>query len=154
MAFAADPLEPIEMMDPVYDHVSSWEGFYVGIYGGVQTFADVFGMGGVVLGGNIMLSESILAGVEFDARYLADGPGFIEVFLDGRLGYTLSDDFLVYAKGGVGLFDFSTPIYTFGGGLEFMVADGFSIRGEGGAVGAIGDIPDAFYGSVGLFLHF
>lgn len=136
-ARAADPLVVPLSTDaalPVTDTEFDWHGFYAGVYGVTQS-SPVGGMQyglGVELGVNARF-EFVLIGAEVAYHGLGGGAGSTSYLQAvGRAGVMATDDLVVYAAGGVGI-DLGPPAETdvlFGGGLEYALSDGWSLRGQ------------------------
>ena len=133
---------------PVY-----WDGFYAGVLLGYhhESVDTVAGNGsGASLGGyagyNHLFSNNITVGVEGDYNAaFGSFSGFnweLSSFgtVRGRLGYAM-DRLHVYATGGLALMDFEASFagpgnpgletgWTIGTGLEYMVTENISARGE------------------------
>ena len=151
-AQAADLLLPADPV-MVYDDIAfSFEGFYIGVQGGAF-FTDDFGglnhtagVIGIVAGANFLVSDAILAGLEFQGDVYFGGVeggdnGFnaADALILARIGALVTDEVLVYAAAGVGLvggtgFD---PVgndtggyWAAGGGVEVAVTDNLGVRGE------------------------
>ncbi len=167
-ASAADGAIPV--VDPAIDYASDnyFEGFYAGLYaGGAVNLANNLHAGqdylgdwhdnrfnmGVVGGYNFLLTESILAGVEVQVGHsfnLSRQNGAEAIAL-ARIGYTLFDNYLIYAVGGAGYY-LGTGVFAFGGGAEWYLGDGLGLRYEMLAMGELGEnnLPDAVQGVDGV----
>ena len=64
------------------------------------------------------------------------------------------DSVAIYALGGLGIYDFGTPLWDVGLGVEAMVSDDFSIFGEGFLRQEIGVVPDVVHVQAGARFHF
>lgn len=148
-AFAADPIMPAPApIVPVVDNSSVWDGFYAGAnvgYGwgevdGLAGFDDIEGwLGGAQLGYNIALSGVVL-GVEGDYQFsdIKDGDIGINHFgtVRARVGADMGG-FLPYLTAGVAFGEFDDGVdqeydwgWTAGAGVEAMVMDNLSVKGE------------------------
>lgn len=151
-AQAADPV--LLPADPVmiYDDIAfSFEGFYIGVQGGgffTDNFGDfdhTAGLIGIVAGANFLVSDAILAGLEFQGDVYfggntASSSGFsaADALILGRVGALVTDEVLIYAAAGVGLIggtgfapaSETGAYYAIGGGAEVAVTDNLGIRGE------------------------
>lgn len=153
---AADAVvEPVPVAPaPVVQPPGFWNGFYVGALLGYhhESVESVPGSGdGATLGGyagfNYRLKNNIVLGVEGDYNAaFGDGwsglGGELTQFgtVRARVGYAM-DRWLVYAAGGLAYVQFD-PItgvnapdvdetgWTIGGGVDYMVTDNISARGE------------------------
>jgi len=149
-AFAADPIMPAPApIVPVVDNSSVWDGFYAGAnvgYGwgefddGAATL-DIEGwLGGAQLGYNMALS-GVVVGVEGDYQFsdIKDGDIGINHFgtVRARVGADMGT-FLPYLTAGVAFGEFDDGAddqeyewgWTAGAGVEAMVMDNLSIKGE------------------------
>lgn len=162
-AHAADLIieEPAAVVEAIgFD----WEGFYIGAQAGGQWYPDPdisYGLLGVHAGYNFLASESFLLGIEGTAEVITGDFGtYGEFFVNGRVGALVSDAFLLYGIGGVGVEvaedgdTFGT--YQLGAGLEAAVTDSVSVRGQLVGVGFFDD-DELFPGvkaTVGVSFHF
>jgi outer membrane immunogenic protein len=152
-AQAADLLLPAAP-EVIYDDVAfSFEGFYIGIQGGAfftdgyGGFDHTAGLVGIVAGANFLVSDAILAGLEFQGDVFFGGNdgddssfGAVDALILGRIGALVTDEVLVYAAGGVGIVggtgfevgtsDDTAGFYALGGGVEVAVTDNLGVRGE------------------------
>jgi opacity protein-like surface antigen len=104
-----------------------WEGAYIGVFGG---YAITFGepIFGGELGYNFLPAENFLLGIEGSVLiYPFDGDH--EAFLRGKAGF-VADQVAIYGLAGIGEYNFTTPLYDLGAGVEFAVADNITINGE------------------------
>lgn len=114
----------------------NWEGFYLGVFGGALHQI------GPQLGYNFRIGERFVAGVEAQASVdFCCGIDF-EGDLNGRGGFLLNDDVLLYAEAGVGYLAGSFYgvldgfFYTAGGGIEIALSPRVSAFMEAKAVGS------------------
>lgn len=137
-AFAADLITiptstPAEL--PVYEDAGfDWNGFYAGLYGGVQN-NQVAGMQyglGAMAGVNAQF-DFYLLGAEVAVQGI--GGGNVDTSygqLLARAGLVVSDNVVVYAAGGYGI-DLGVPEESdvlLGGGVEVAVTDNMSVRAQ------------------------
>ena len=136
-AWAAD-FTPVVLADPapMAPATFGWEGTYVGAYGGF-TFGVFGSNAGAILGHNFV-NGRFVGGV--DARLAAGvASGIYFATINGRAGFLIGDQALVYAVAGVGTVPFvATYIYTAGAGMEFAVGNSISLCVEAKAVGTFG----------------
>lgn len=145
-AMAADLM--IEVPDaPVIDNSFDWEGAYLGAFVGYH--ANLI-FGGEV-GYNMMASEMVLVGVTASGFIETDGD--TELWIDGRVGGTF-DNVLLYANGGLGVYNLGTAIWRVGVGAEIAVTDNVSLNAQLGLDDAIGSVPSNIYANVGVRFHF
>jgi outer membrane immunogenic protein len=135
---AADPIGiPLSdsLVVPVAEGESSfdWSGFYAGVYGVAGTSpvgGDQAGLG-VVLGANARF-DYVLVGGEVSIQGLTGGAGdtaYVEGL--GRIGVAATDEIMVFAAAGLGAdLGGSEVDALIGGGLEFVVSDDVTVRGQ------------------------
>jgi len=113
-------------------------GAYAGVSGrlATNTTASVDPAFGAFAGYNYDTGAGIIGAevsAEYDgtAGYLGTGTA-ITTLVDARVGAEITPDILIYGKGGVGYTTAGTgeAVYDVGGGAEYMVTDGVSLRGE------------------------
>ena len=126
------PPPPPSIPAPTFD----WAGPYIGAYGG-YTFGFGFGQAGLQAGYNFVMGGGLLAGIEAQAGVAFGGGLGLEGDLNGRLGYILGGNFLLFGEAGLGIIS-GTPIYTAGGGMEVAVGQSVSVFAEAKAMGTIG----------------
>jgi len=154
-AQAADLL--VNGLGPSYNSsMFNFEGFYAGATAGVGAFPGpgTVGTVGAVAGANFAVTDSILAGVEFQGDLLWNGGGIVGVdalFL-GKVGGYLADETMVCGTGGGGWIA-GTPSYGLGLGIETAVAEQISARGEVMATGSWGGWPNGAKATAGLLWH-
>ncbi len=129
---------------------SDWEGAYVG--GSLGAYTGTFTLGGEV-GANFLPSENFLIGISASGLLYLDGSLDTEFFVRTRAGVVF-DSVAIYALGGLGIYDFGTPLWDVGVGAEVMVSDDFSIFGEGFLRDNVGDIPSVPHVQAGARFHF
>ncbi len=147
---------------PVESSDFGFEGFYAGILvGGVLDKSSNYLTApvtkawdlGVVVGANYYVTDMFLVGVEVQANAVfTKNKVQIEALALARVGVAPSDDILIYAAIGTGSLA-SKGIYAFGGGVEVMMTDNMSLRGEVLGIGAWGASPDAARVTLGLMWH-
>ena len=126
----------VELSAPRY-----FQGLYLGVMlpSGVENQhdniitqgSDVRWGGGLRLGWNEYITDSVLAGIE--ARGIVSGAPTNwggEAYLMGRIGLLAGPDFMFYVTGGVGVVD-QTAVVAFGPGVEWRLFDNISARLEG-----------------------
>ncbi len=125
---------PVEM--PVYEEAGfDWNGFYAGVYGGVQN-SDIGGTQyglGVQAGVNAQF-DFYLLGAEVAVQGITGGNNVETSYgqILGRAGLVVTDDVVVYAAGGYGI-DLGAPEehdVLLGGGVELAVTDSISVRAQ------------------------
>ncbi|WP_449395804.1 outer membrane protein [Devosia riboflavina] len=137
-AFAADLITvptstPVEV--PIYEDAGfDWNGFYAGVYGGIQSSP----VGGTQYGGGVMAGvnaqfDFYLLGAEVAVQGITGGntnTSYGQIL--GRAGLVVSDNVVVYAAGGYGI-DLGVPEEDdalLGGGVELAVTDNVSVRAQ------------------------
>ncbi|MDP3316311.1 MAG: hypothetical protein Q8M47_09625 [Devosia sp.] len=160
-AMAADLYIPETPMPIVESAGVGFEGLYAGVQlGGFGAEnADTTALVGGVVGYNFAVSP-ILVGVELQGNYYFGSNSYnagFELFALGKLGFVVTDDFAVYALGGVGYFweelaDYSE--YLLGVGAEFKVSDEVGIRGDVLAYGFDSSGFEGARATVGVLWHF
>ncbi|WDR07602.1 outer membrane beta-barrel protein [Devosia rhodophyticola] len=124
------PVQVSNYSKPAFD----WNGFYSGIFTGIQTNAiggTQYGLG-VNLGVNAAFGFYLVGG-EVNIEGLTGGPGstsYAEIL--GRAGVIVADNVLVYGAAGYGV-DLGVPDeqdWLAGAGVEIAVGDDFSLRGQ------------------------
>ncbi len=160
-AQAADLIIPVTP-EPIYQSNGfDWEGLYVGVQGGGQWYsATTQGFVGGVVGVNFIIADPILLGVELNGNYIW-GPSIAATEFLGvaRIGAIVTDQVLVYADAGIGVYTNSPAPsvneYQLGVGVEVAVTDSISVRAQVDALGDFGgpgfNIAKA---TVGAFYHF
>lgn len=148
-AFAADPIMPAPTpIVPVVDDSAIWDGFYAGAnagYGwaevdGVAGVDDIEGwLGGAQLGYN-MNWDGVVVGVEGDYQFSDINEDDIGLNHFGTVRARVGADlggFLPYLTAGVAFGEFDTGAdeeyewgWTAGAGVEAMVMDNLSVKGE------------------------
>lgn len=119
--------------DAATDYSSSsfdWEGFYIGLNGGLlNTGTTYWGIGG--LAGLNFRSDDFVFGVEGEITPYFDGGGYQGSLYEitARGGVLVSEDALVYAVGGV-VSDGGAFAGLAGFGAEFVAYDNVTIGGE------------------------
>jgi opacity protein-like surface antigen len=156
----ADPIIDNTYVAPGFD----WDGPYAGLYvsGQASDYSDAWGIG-AVLGANMMLDSSLLAGIEGSVAWLAtDAAGVDDSWqgqVHGKLGFT-ADMVAIYALLGAGYNSETEAYIPLGVGAEFAVADNFTIKAEyqyqwdvEDTFAGLGD-ESAHVGKVGFNWHF
>lgn len=133
-------IQAADVIYPVYDLPVApaaggfdWDGFYAGV--GVS--GSVWGGGARSIGGSATVGanatfDSFLVGIEGSAHYgysnATDDWGYV-LGLEGRAGYLVTPEVLVYLSGGAAYLDPApSDWYTAaGGGVEFAVTDQMSV---------------------------
>ena len=99
---------------------------------------------GAVAGYNFGIGQSTIAGVEIEANQNPDSVWGLQVFtgeVHGRAGFVFADDFMAYGRVGTG-YTFGGDgsfLWSFGGGVEYQVKEGVSVRGDAGRVDPLAD---------------
>jgi opacity protein-like surface antigen len=174
-AMAADLYVPPAAPAPVVT-TTNWDGPYIGAtvgynwYNGPTVGAAAGWDVGAQLGYNFHVSDAIVLGIQGDVNWIgtnyAGNPNGWTGAIVGRLGYD-AGAILPYVEAGVAFadIDFPTPGWgqssagwTAGAGIEFMLADQWSVNVEYrysdyGSFGTIGDVNDNSL-RVGLNYHF
>jgi outer membrane immunogenic protein len=160
-AQAADLL--VVQPSPVYEDVSafSFEGFYAGVTAGGIAVSGGGSAGsiGIVAGANFLVSDAILAGVEFqaDALYYAGAFNASDFLILGHIGAVVSDNVQVYAALGGGVINDAGTSYgtwAYGVGAEFAVTDSVSLRGEVLGLYVPSTSQNAVKATAGVLFHF
>ncbi len=160
-AQAADLIIPVTP-EPIYQSNGfDWEGLYVGVQGGVDMFGGTTqGTVGGVVGVNFIIADPILLGVELNGNYVwGTGIAATEFLGIARIGAIVTDQVLVYADAGIGVYTNSPAPsqneYQLGVGVEVAVTDSISVRGQLDAVGVWGGAGfNEAKATVGVFYHF
>jgi len=103
-----------------------WSGAYVGTY-----VAAVYGTMDPALGlmgGYSMQTNNVVYGAEADV--FRSNVGDWEVFGRARLGYALTDTFLMHVTGGAGNYLGTTNLWSLGVGGEVKVSNTISLRAD------------------------
>lgn len=124
-----------------------WEGPYAGIWVGGLTNPDVFALG-ADLGVNVLLDDSLLAGVEGNVSWESNSTWSLQAH--GRLGFVANDQVVIYGLAGVGYNSASGTYIPLGVGAEFAVADNVSLKAEYNYQWG----PNRHVGKVGVNFHF
>ena len=153
--FAGDLL--IGGADTIYQSpMFNFEGFYSGVTAGVATVPADGGVGqvGIVAGSNFALTESLLAGVEFQGNlnWDEDGVTGADALFLGKGGAYLAQETLLYGTAGAGWVN-SEGSYAAGVGIEQALTDSISVRGEGMATGTWGEWFDGGRLTGGVLWH-
>ncbi len=123
-----------------------WEGPYAGLWVGGLTNPSVFALG-ADLGVNVLLDQSLLAGVEGNLSWESNSSWTVQGH--GRLGF-VADQFLFYGLAGVGWNSTTGGYIPLGVGAEFAVADNLSLKAEYNYQWG----PNRHVGKVGFNFHF
>lgn len=115
-----------------------FDGAYVGVTGaaGINAPAVPDYEIGAFAGYNFDMSGEMVAGGEVDAAYNANslwGPNATTVKANGRLGYEVTDNVMVYGKAGLG-YTTGGPdsvVWSLGAGTDIKVMDNVLLRAEG-----------------------
>jgi len=164
-AMAADLYVPATAAPIVEATGTGFEGFYAGVQlGGVFYDNDALDtsvlVGGVV--GYNFTADPLLLGVELQGNYYFENDtveAYGDILALGKIGFVATENFAVYATGGVGYVwgdtdDFAQ--YALGVGAEFKVTDDMSIRGDILALNYDNgsDDFDSARATVGVLWHF
>ena len=124
------------------DAKSDFEGFYVGLVTGVSPILDGYDpawAGGITLGYNWNVADSVILGIEGDLMGGSwEGFAYANDSLRLRAGLEVADGFMLYGTGGIGatgleIYGVQEIGYGFvgGGGIEMMIGHGVSLKAEG-----------------------
>lgn len=161
-AMAADLYVP-ETPAPIVESAGiGFEGLYTGVQlgGYFEDGEDTQLLVGGVIGYNFT-ADPLLLGVELQGNYYfendtLDAAG--ELLALGKVGFVATNDFAIYALGGVGYVWTDTDDYAefaLGLGAEYKVTDNVGIRGEVLGFGVDGgDFFDGASATVGVLFHF
>lgn len=143
--------------DTIYQSpMFNFEGFYTGVTAGIGKVPGDGGVGqiGVVAGSNFALTESLLAGVEFQGNlnWNDDGIAGGDALFLGRGGGYLAQETLLYGTAGAGWVN-GDGSYAAGLGIEQALTDSISVRGEGMATGTWGEWFDGGRLTGGVLWH-
>lgn len=172
-AQAADLIIPTTPQ-PIYEAAGfNWEGLYAGVRLGGQftgttgyatsTNSTTYGVVGGAVGVNFIPMDPVLLGLEVTGDYnWTNATSSSEFFANLRVGAVVTDNAMIYALGGVGVYSSggtSEGVYQLGGGVEFAVTDAVTVRGELVGQGDFSNTAgDTFFESakatVGVFYHF
>ncbi|HHG89453.1 MAG TPA: porin family protein [Devosia sp.] len=127
-ALAADPVDTVQ---PTFSSAGfDWDGFYVGlgVTGGQWSNTESFGLVDIIAGVNVTAGDVLFGGEAWIGGY-GTSFGFtgVEGGLEGRLGYLVSPEALIYLSGGGQFFDAGGQYGTVGAGVEFAVTDNVSL---------------------------
>ncbi len=148
-AVAADPPMIIDD-EPIIDNSFDWNGFYLGVNGGLFWTGTTFPTIGIDFGYNWAESE-FLFGLEGDLDWYVTAGAFSGE-IQGRVG-AIFDPAVLYIDGGIGTF-FTGGVYGFiGGGVEFAATDNMSIALQTDLI-TFGGGLDAIRGEATLNWHF
>ncbi|MDB5539685.1 MAG: porin family protein [Devosia sp.] len=157
-ASAADLIVDPGPSPPVVDNFVSgfsWEGPYAGLWVSGQSDA-VFGLG-ADLGVNVLLNDNIIAGVEGNVGWLAQGdtlPDSLQGQVNGKLGF-VTGNLAFYGLAGAGYNDATLGYTPVGVGAEVGLTDSLSVKGEYQyQVDWDNTAENAQTGKVGLNWHF
>lgn len=140
---------------------TDWTGFYAGVIAGAwydfsSSSAAWSGMG--LVGFNVQVADQLIVGAELDvgAHQFEGDPVSINGMLLGRAGFLASEEILLYGTVGLEASLDDVPGYVLGGGIEYALADDFSIRGQVLTWTPLGDSPalDNVNTSVGFVWQF
>jgi opacity protein-like surface antigen len=124
-----------------------WEGPYAGVWVGGLTNPNVFALG-VDLGVNVLLDDTLLAGVEGNLSWESNSTWSAQAH--GRLGFVASDSVVLYGLAGVGYNSGTGSYIPLGVGAEFALADNVSLKAEYNYQWG----PDRHVGKIGVNFHF
>jgi opacity protein-like surface antigen len=151
------PIAPPPPPPPPPAPVFSWDGFYVGGYGGlIHAFGAAIAQVGAQVGFNFT-SGAFLGGVELQAEWRGP-PAFASHFgvgANARAGFIIGTNFLVYGEGGIHWQSLFAPgtYWTAGGGAEMALGTAISIFAEAAAVGTFTGFCCALQVQAGLNWH-
>ncbi len=160
-AFMATPAIAGDLLiggaDMIYQSpMFNFEGFYTGVSAGLGTVPADGGVGqvGVIAGSNFALTESLLAGVEFQGglNWNGDGVTGADALFLGKGGGYLAQETLLYGTAGAGWVN-GEGSYAAGVGIEQALTDSISVRGEGMATGTWGEWFDGGRLTGGVLWH-
>lgn len=131
-AMAADlaPIAPPPPPAPVPAPAFSWNGVYIGAYGGYWYCCGGFsdGMAGVIAGYNREVGDHFLVGLDLSVGFYDFTAPALEAYAIGRAGFLIGPRSLIYGGFGIG---WSGPIVAAAtAGIEAAVTDNVIIRGE------------------------
>ncbi len=143
--------------DPIYDSpLFNFEGFYAGVQAGGALLSGpgIVGVAGVVAGANFSLTDSLLAGLEFQGEGIFNGSSYLgwNALLLGRVGSYLTQDIMAYGALGIGVVN-SAGSYALGGGVEMPLMDQLSGRVELLGSGNWGTLPSEAKLTGGVLWH-
>jgi outer membrane immunogenic protein len=148
-AIAADP--PMIIDEPIIDNTFDWNGFYLGINGGILSEASgTYPSIGIDFGWNWAESD-ILFGIEGDLDWYVTAGAFTGE-LQGRIG-AVFDPAVLYIDGGIGGVSNGNVYGFLGAGVEFAVADNMSLGLQADLLSTGGGIA-AVRGEATLNWHF
>ncbi len=108
-----------------------WDGFYVGLGGTGAVFnpgGSSVGMIDIIAGVNVTSGNILFGGEAWVGGYLTSAAVTgVEGGLEGRLGYLVSPEALIYLSGGGQFFDAGGQYGTIGAGVEFAITDNVSL---------------------------
>lgn len=155
-ALAADMPEEPAAPAPMADGTNIWDGGYVGV--GVGAYLN--GPPGQVaiatgeIGANFSPSDGFLLGIEGSGLLYLDGSGDSEFFVHGKAGVTMGQA-AIYGLAGVGTYNFgASNLWDIGAGVEFALADNWSVDTEVFDRGVFGQSLSAIQVQAGVRYHF
>jgi outer membrane immunogenic protein len=137
------------------DYVSpqaDFDGFYLGVQGGVLVGGASAGSLGIVAGVNFDINSIVSPGLEFQGDALLEGKTNYDFYMLGRAAVKLTNNVAAYGEAGPG---WSRGIagYAFGGGAEYAFTDQLSAKGEIQGLGDWGGGPQSARLQGGLLFH-
>ena len=131
---------------------SDWEGVYIG--GSLGYYPDISSLTlGGEIGANFLPAENFLMGISGSGLVYLDGSLDTEFFVRARAGVVF-DSVAIYALGGLGIYNFGTPLWDVGAGIEVMATENLSLFAEGFLRQEVGEIPDVVHVQAGARFHF
>lgn len=130
-------------------YAQDFDGFYLGAYGSGDFSASptTWGFGGQA-GYLYEFTPGGYAGVEADVYRPSGGP---TVYTGAaRLGYDFGSPFMAYASVGAGMDSTGTTVWTIGGGGQYALGGGASIRAGVDRYQPTAGGPASYVGKVGL----
>lgn len=133
-SYIVDPAEPYVFADTASNN---FDGAYVGIVGaaGISNLPIIDKEIAAVAGYNFNMGNGYVAGAEIDASFnplSLWGPNAFTGTLDGRVGYVVTDDVMLYGRAGGGYTTGGpgSAVWDIGGGAEYALTEKFTVRGE------------------------
>lgn len=142
--------------DSGYGSGGGFTGPYVGAtagFGQLPTAGRAGTLGGVV-GTNVPLGDTVVAGAEAQADFVWNDVSFagVDAVALGKVGANLGGSTLIYGAAGAGVVDDEVS-YVVGAGVEQAMTSQFSVRGEVQGSGQFGGTMDGGKAKVGVLWH-
>lgn len=139
-----------------------FDGAYVGLIAaaGLSILPVIDREIAAVAGYNFNMGNGYVAGAEVDASFNPMslwGPDAFTGTIDGRLGYVVTDNMMLYGRAGGGYTTGAagSAVWDVGGGADFYLNDSFGVRGELDRVDPLtGGMQTQINAKLGIILDF